>query len=102
MFLSRWIGAYSRYVVAAILRDTLTTVAAPRCWSLLNGITCTIPVLAPVLGHLIMLEISVAASLFHDDRYGRAIAVLFILHPGVNAADGAPQQRHRMTLANRC
>ena len=51
------IGAGSCYVVAfAILRDTLDDRRRAKVLSLLNGITCIIPVLAPVLGHLIMLK----------------------------------------------
>ncbi|MXF48281.1 MdtL family multidrug efflux MFS transporter [Raoultella sp. Lac2] len=51
------IGAGSCYVVAfAVLRDTLDDRRRARVLSLLNGITCIIPVLAPVLGHLIMLK----------------------------------------------
>ncbi len=40
----------------AILRDTLDDRRRAKVLSLLNGITCIIPVLAPVLGHLIMLK----------------------------------------------
>lgn len=40
----------------AILRDTLDDRRRAKVLSLLNGITCIIPVLAPVLGHLIMLN----------------------------------------------
>ncbi len=66
------IGAGSCYVVAfAILRDTLDDRRRAKVLSLLNGITRIIPVLAPVLGHLIMLEISVAEPVLHDDRHGR-------------------------------
>ena len=51
------IGAGSCYVVAfAILRDTLDDRRRAKVLSLLNGITCIVPVLAPVLGHLIMLK----------------------------------------------
>jgi DNA-binding transcriptional LysR family regulator len=39
-----------------VLRDTLDDRRRARVLSLLNGITCIIPVLAPVLGHLIMLK----------------------------------------------
>ena len=48
------LGAGCCYVVAfAILRDTLDDRRRAKVLSLLNGITCIIPVLAPVLGHLI-------------------------------------------------
>lgn len=51
------IGAGSCYVVAfAVLRDTLDDRRRAKVLSLLNGITCIIPVLAPVIGHLIMLK----------------------------------------------
>ena len=39
-----------------MLRDTLDDRRRAKVLSLLNGITCIIPVLAPVLGHLIMLK----------------------------------------------
>lgn len=45
------------YVVAfAILRDTLDDQRRAKVLSLLNGITCIVPLLAPVMGHLIMLS----------------------------------------------
>ncbi|PFG58497.1 DHA1 family multidrug resistance protein-like MFS transporter [Vibrio sp. ES.051] len=51
------IGAGSCYVVAfAILRDTLDDQRRAKVLSMLNGITCIIPVIAPVVGHLIMLK----------------------------------------------
>ncbi|HHF0558401.1 TPA: MFS transporter [Vibrio antiquarius] len=51
------IGAGSCYVVAfAILRDTLDDERRAKVLSMLNGITCIIPVIAPVIGHLIMLK----------------------------------------------
>ena len=51
------IGAGSCYVVAfAILRDTLDDQRRAKVLSMINGITCIVPVLAPVLGHLIMLK----------------------------------------------
>lgn len=51
------IGAGSCYVVAfAILRDTLDDKRRAKVLSMLNGITCIIPVIAPVIGHLIMLK----------------------------------------------
>lgn len=51
------IGAGSCYVVAfAILRDTLDDNRRAKVLSMLNGITCIIPVIAPVIGHLIMLK----------------------------------------------
>lgn len=51
------IGAGSCYVVAfAILRDTLDDQRRAKVLSMLNGVTCIIPVIAPVVGHLIMLK----------------------------------------------
>ena len=51
------IGAGSCYVVAfAILRDVLDDKKRAKVLSMLNGITCIVPVLAPVLGHLIMTQ----------------------------------------------
>ncbi|TKE92000.1 MFS transporter [Vibrio kanaloae] len=49
------IGAGSCYVVAfAILRDVLDDQKRAKVLSMMNGITCIVPVLAPVIGHLIM------------------------------------------------
>tara|TARA_Y100001956_G_scaffold79669_1_gene93223 strand:- start:182 stop:1369 length:1188 start_codon:yes stop_codon:yes gene_type:complete len=51
------VGAGCCYVVAfAILRDTLDDKKRAKVLSMLNGITCMIPVLAPVIGHLIMIK----------------------------------------------
>lgn len=51
------VGAGCCYVVAfAILRDVLDDQKRAKVLSMLNGITCMIPVLAPVIGHLIMLK----------------------------------------------
>ena len=51
------VGAACCYVVAfAILRDTLDEQKRAKVLSMLNGITCSIPVLAPVFGNLIMLK----------------------------------------------
>ncbi|CAH7471527.1 efflux pump MdtL [Vibrio chagasii] len=49
------VGAGSCYVVAfAILRDVLDDQKRAKVLSMMNGITCIVPVLAPVIGHLIM------------------------------------------------
>ena len=49
------VGAGSCYVVAfAILRDVLDDHKRAKVLSMMNGITCIVPVLAPVIGHLIM------------------------------------------------
>ncbi|WP_311747394.1 MFS transporter [Proteus columbae] len=51
------IGAGFCYVVTfAILRDTLAEKQRAKILSMINGITCIIPVLAPVLGFLILLK----------------------------------------------
>ncbi|WP_351011825.1 MFS transporter [Shewanella sp. S1-58-MNA-CIBAN-0166] len=51
------IGAGSCYVVAfAILRDKLDDKRRAKILSMVNGITCIMPVIAPVIGHLIMLS----------------------------------------------
>ncbi|GAL31583.1 putative transport protein [Vibrio maritimus] len=51
------VGAACCYVVAfAILRDTLDDQRRAKVLSMLNGITCSIPVLAPVIGNLIMIK----------------------------------------------
>lgn len=51
------VGAACCYVVAfAILRDTLEEQKRAKVLSMLNGITCSIPVLAPVFGNLIMIK----------------------------------------------
>lgn len=51
------IGAGTCYVIAfAILRDILDDQKRAKVLSMLNGITCVVPVIAPVVGHLIMLQ----------------------------------------------
>ncbi|TOO95252.1 multidrug transporter subunit MdtL [Vibrio parahaemolyticus] len=51
------VGAAYCYVVAfAILRDTLDEQKRAKVLSMLNGIICSIPVLAPVVGNLIMIK----------------------------------------------
>ena len=51
------IGAGSCYVVAfAIIRDVLDDTRRAKVLSMINGITCVIPVIAPVIGYLIMLK----------------------------------------------
>lgn len=50
------IGAGFAYVVTfAILRDVLDDEKRAKVLSMINGITCIVPVLAPVIGHLILL-----------------------------------------------
>ncbi len=49
------VGAGSCYVVAfAILRDVLDDQKRAKVLSMMNGITTIVPVLAPVINHLIM------------------------------------------------
>ncbi|MDH1471852.1 MFS transporter [Shewanella sp. GD03713] len=51
------VGAGCCYVVAfAILRDVLDDKRRAKVLSMVNGVTCIIPVIAPVIGHLIMLR----------------------------------------------
>ncbi|EPN3980004.1 MFS transporter [Vibrio parahaemolyticus] len=51
------VGAACCYVVAfAILCDTLDEQKRAKVLSMLNGIICSIPVLAPVVGNLIMIK----------------------------------------------
>ncbi|EIT7125650.1 MFS transporter [Vibrio parahaemolyticus] len=51
------VGVACCYVVAfAILRDTLDEQKRAKVLSMLNGIICSIPVLAPVVGNLIMIK----------------------------------------------
>ncbi|WP_274023136.1 MFS transporter [Vibrio parahaemolyticus] len=51
------VGAACCYVVAfAILRDTLDEQKRAKVLSMLNGIICSIPVLASVVGNLIMIK----------------------------------------------
>jgi DHA1 family multidrug resistance protein-like MFS transporter len=51
------VGAGGCYVVAfAILRDKLDDKRRAKVLSMVNGITCIMPVIAPVIGHLIMLS----------------------------------------------
>ncbi len=57
MRFSQGVGAACCYVVAfAILRDTLDEQKRAKVLSMLNGIICSIPVLAPVVGNLIMIK----------------------------------------------
>ncbi len=76
------LGAGCCYVVAfAILRDTLDDRRRAKVLSLLNGITCIIPVLAPVLGHLIMLKFPWQSLFWTMATMGIAVLMLslFIL-----------------------
>lgn len=82
------IGAGGCYVVAfAILRDTLSAQRRAKVLSMLNGITCIIPVLAPVVGYLIMLKFPWQSLFWTMAAMGAlvfvlSIAVLKETHPG--------------------
>ena len=82
------IGAGGCYVVAfAILRDTLSAQRRAKVLSMLNGITCIIPVLAPVVGYLIMLKLPWQSLFWTMAAMGTlvfilSIAVLKETHPG--------------------
>ncbi len=77
---SSGVGAGGCYVVAfAILRDTLDEYRRAKVLSLLNGITCIVPVLAPVMGHLIMLRFPAKSVLYdvHDGHYGGPVITVY-------------------------
>lgn len=82
------IGAGGCYVVAfAVLRDTLDDGRRAKVLSLLNGITCIIPVLAPVLGNLIMLKFPWQMLFWVMATMGAIVCLLSTLvlketHPG--------------------
>lgn len=85
------IGAGGCYVVAfAILRDTLDDRRRAKVLSLLNGITCIIPVLAPVIGNLIMLKFPWQSLFWVMAAMGVLVCLLSTLvlretHPGTRA-----------------
>ena len=100
------IGAGSCYVVAfAILRDTLDDRRRAKVLSLLNGITCIIPVLAPVLGHLIMLKYPWQSLFYTMIGMGVVVCLLsvFILRESRPAAlqTATPTARGAESLLNR-
>ena len=69
----------SCYVVAfAVLRDTLDDRRRAKVLSLLNGITCIIPVLAPVIGHLIMLKFPWQSLFYTMSGMGALVGLLSI------------------------
>lgn len=102
MFLSgrfiQGIGAGGCYVVAfAILRDTLSAQRRAKVLSMLNGITCIIPVLAPVVGYLIMLKFPWQSLFWTMAAMGAIVFILSVLvlketHPG------SQQPYHTATL----
>lgn len=101
------IGAGCCYVVAfAILRDTLNDRRRAKVLSLLNGITCIIPVLAPVLGHLIMLKYPWQSLFYTMIGMGVTVGLLavFILRetrPTAPAQTAMPQHGAGESLLNR-
>ena len=98
------IGAGCCYVVAfAILRDTLDDRRRAKVLSLLNGITCIVPVLAPVLGHLIMLKFPWQSLFYTMIAMGIAVCLLsvFILketRPATYSSTSRPQQNAESLL----
>ncbi|HGL6370780.1 TPA: MFS transporter [Citrobacter koseri] len=98
------IGAGCCYVVAfAILRDTLDDRRRAKVLSLLNGITCIVPVLAPVLGHLIMLKFPWQSLFYTMIAMGIAVCLLsvFILketRPATCSSISRPQQNAESLL----
>lgn len=92
------IGAGSCYVVAfAILRDTLDDERRAKVLSMLNGITCIIPVIAPVIGHLIMLKFPWPSLFTTMAGMGILVSVLAILcsrnHYPANKVKNRQRQR---------
>lgn len=100
------IGAGCCYVVAfAILRDTLDDRRRAKVLSLLNGITCIVPVLAPVMGHLIMLKYPWQSLFYTMIGMGVAVCLLsvFILResrPATLSRSAGVEQRTE-SLVNR-
>lgn len=100
------VGAGCCYVVAfAILRDTLDDRRRAKVLSLLNGITCIVPVLAPVLGHLIMLKYPWQSLFYTMIGMGVAVCLLsvFILRETRPAAraSSTPSAEKAESLVNR-
>lgn len=95
------IGAGGCYVVAfAILRDTLDEHRRAKVLSLLNGITCIVPVLAPVVGHLIML-VPLAKSVLYDVRDGHYCGPVITVYPARDAPGKAGSTRFITIVARR-
>lgn len=86
------IGAGGCYVMAfAILRDTLSAQRRAKVLSMLNGITCIIPVLAPVIGYLIMLKLPWQSLFWTMAAMGILVFILSMTvlketHPGAHHA----------------
>ncbi len=93
-------------VAFAILRDTLDDRRRAKVLSLLNGITCIIPVLALMLGHLIMLKYPWQSLFYTMTGMGVMVAVLsvFILRetrPTAPPQAASPQHDAGESLLNR-
>lgn len=100
------VGAGCCYVVAfAILRDTLDDRRRAKVLSLLNGITCIVPVLAPVMGHLIMLKYPWQSLFYTMMGMGVAVCLLsvFVLRESRPATLMATMEKNHTTesLVNR-
>ncbi|ELN4155657.1 MFS transporter [Citrobacter braakii] len=100
------VGAGCCYVVAfAILRDTLDDRRRAKVLSLLNGITCIVPVLAPVMGHLIMLKYPWQSLFYTMIGMGVAVCLLsvFILRESRPATLPASAEKNHLSesLVNR-
>ena len=101
------IGAGGCYVVAfAILRDTLSAQRRAKVLSMLNGITCIIPVLAPVIGYLIMLKLPWQSLFWTMAAMGLLVFILSIsvlkeTHPGSHNAGNAATIQPAEKLLNR-
>ena len=100
------VGAGCCYVVAfAILRDTLDDRRRAKVLSLLNGITCIVPVLAPVMGHLIMLKYPWQSLFYTMIGMGVAVCLLsvFILRESRPATLLASAEKNHLSesLVNR-
>lgn len=100
-------GAGCCYVVAfAILRDTLDDQRRAKVLSLLNGITCIAPVLAPVIGHLIMLKFPWQSLFWVMTGMGVIVCLLSTLvlkesHPGTQASQFSAEPLASESLTSR-
>jgi DHA1 family multidrug resistance protein-like MFS transporter len=71
------VGAACCYIVAfAVLRDVLDEKKRTKVLSMLNGIICSIPVLAPVIGNLIMMKFPWPALFTAMAMMGGAIGLI--------------------------
>ncbi len=91
------LGAGCCYVVAfAILRDTLDDRRRAKVLSLLNGITCIIPVLAPVLGHLIMLKFPWQSLFWAMAMMGIAVLMLSLFMLNLQSKCNKKRSTHQL------